>query len=79
MPYELAAEAEVVISIYGVNGRRVRTLPLGVQSPGRYTSRENAAYWDGRSDTGERVTSGAYFYHLQAGGYSATKKMIILK
>ncbi len=79
IPYQLATEAEVTIVIYDNGGQRVRTLKLGTQPPGLYLAQEKAAYWDGRSDTGEWVSSGTYFYHLQAGSYSAAKKMIILK
>ena len=79
MPYQLATEAEVNIVIYDSGGQRVRTLKLGTQPSGLYLTQERAAYWDGRSDTGEWVSSGTYLYHLQAGSYSAAKKMIILK
>ncbi len=79
IPYQLATEADVTITIYNSVGQLVRTLELGSQPPGLYLTQEKAAYWDGRSDTGEWVSSGTYFYHLQAGGYSAAKKMIILK
>ena len=79
IPYQLATEADVAIVIYDNGGQRVRTLKLGTQPSGLYLTQEKAAYWDGRSDTGEWVSSGTYFYYLQAGGYSAAKKMIILK
>ena len=38
-----------------------------------------AAYWDGKTEEGEAVASGTYFYQLQAGDYIETKKMVILK
>ena len=79
IPYQLATAADVTVVIYNSGGQSVRTLMLGTQLPGLYLTREKAVYWDGRSDTGEWVSSGTYFYHLHAGGYSAAKKMIILK
>ena len=79
IPYQLAAEADVEISIYSVEGQRIRTLQLGMQPSGEYITREKATYWDGRTDRSERVPSGAYFYHFRAGDYSATRKMLILK
>ena len=79
IPYQLSTETDVTITIYNHVGQRVRTLQLGSQPPGLYLTQENAAYWNGRSDTGEWVSSGTYFYHLHAGSYSAAKKMIILK
>ena len=79
LPYQLATEAEVSISIYNVDGHLIRTLNLGAQPEGVYLTKEKAAYWDGQDNTGQQVSSGPYFYHLQAGDYSATKKMVILK
>ena len=79
IPYQLSTETDVTITIYNNVGQQVRTLELGAQSSGLYLTQEKAAYWDGRSDTGEWVSSGMYFYHLDAGSYSAAKKMIILK
>ena len=79
MPYHLAKASEVQITIYDARGRIVRSLSLGHQAAGRYTSRSRAAYWDGANDFGESVASGIYFYTLTAGEFSATRKMLILK
>jgi hypothetical protein len=79
LPYQLASSAEVTIEIYDIRGRLIRRLNLGQQPTGLYLNREDAAYWNGRSETGEPVSSGVYFYHFQAGDYSATRKMLILK
>ena len=79
IPYDLSTPADVTLTIYGANGRLVRTLRLGHQPPGQYHRKGRAAYWDGRNDFGERVASGLYFYTLTAGAFSATGKMLILK
>jgi len=79
IPYHLSQDAEVVVRIYDVRGRIVRTLDMGFQSFGYYASRDKAAYWNGRNGSGELVSSGVYFYRLQAGDYSQTRKMVILK
>lgn len=79
IPYDLAADASVEIAIYNVQGHRIRTFSLGAQPAGSHLTRDKAAYWNGRSDTGELVSSGIYFYHLKAGEFRATKKMTILK
>ena len=79
IPYQLAEPAEVTLSIYSVDGKLVRTLALGHQAAGVYRSRSRAAYWDGRNELGERVASGAYFYTLTAGDFSATGKMLVRK
>ncbi|MEO2004613.1 MAG: hypothetical protein ABGY41_10980 [Candidatus Poribacteria bacterium] len=57
----------------------VREIALVRQEAGWYTSRGEAAYWDGRNRLGERVTSGVYLYHLRAGGYSATGRRLVEK
>jgi hypothetical protein len=79
IPFGLSQSAEVVISIYDVSGQQVRTLPIGFKPSGIYSSAERAIYWDGRNASGESVSSGVYFYRLQAGDYSQTRKMVILK
>jgi hypothetical protein len=43
------------------------------------TDLEKAAYWDGKDDLGQRVASGVYYYTIQAGDFSATRKMVIVK
>jgi len=79
IPYELEKETEVKIEVYNAAGQLIRTLDLGVQPRGRYISKSKSAYWDGRSEFGERSASGLYFYVLKAGNFTATRKMAILK
>ncbi len=79
IPYRLAEDAFVTLTIYDGIGRVVRTLDVGHRIASAYESRSKAVYWDGRNEFGERVASGMYFYHLSAGDYSATRKMVILK
>ena len=79
MPYVLADDAPVTIGIYDVQGQLVRQLTLGGQPSGSYINRENAAYWDGKDQFGEPVSSGVYFYTLHAGTFQATRRMVILK
>ena len=79
IPYRLAKDAFVTLTIYDGSGRVVRTLDVGYQSAAFYESRSKAIHWDGRNEFGEGVASGVYFYHLSAGDFSATRKMLILK
>ena len=79
IPYELATDTNVKITIYNAQGRVVRTLPLGQQSAGYYTTREQAAHWDGRNTLGEQVANGVYFYQLETDEMSSLRKMVILK
>ena len=79
IPYRLAEDADVSLTIYDVNGELVRTIDVGHQIAAVYASRSKAIYWDGRNRLGEQVASGVYFYSLRAGDFSATRKMVILK
>ena len=79
IPYQLAAPTKVVLTIHSATGSVVRTLALGYQAAGVYKTRNRAAHWDGKNETGESVASGIYFYTLTAGDFTATRKMLILK
>ena len=95
LPYQLAQDADVTVSIHNIKGQLVRTLHLGNQSAGVYVQKDKAVHWDGRDNEGERVASGVYFYTMQvcpvcvgincaiprigAGDFTATRKMVIAK
>ena len=79
IPYQLAETADVSIKIYDISGRLVRTLSVGFKPVGYYLTRERAAYWDGRNETGESVSSGVYFLRFVAGNFTATQRLVIVK
>ena len=79
IPYALAEQAQVTISIYAVSGELVRTLHPGYKPAGVYLTKEKAVHWDGRDDFGTPVASGVYFYTLYAGSFQATRKAIIVR
>ncbi len=79
LPYRLASDAPVTLRIYSVGGELVQELNLGDQRAGDYLTRETAAYWDGRDQHGEVVSSGLYVYALQAGSFQSTRRMVVLK
>ena len=73
--YALPQAADVELTVYNVVGQPVRTLVAEYQSAGRY-----AVEWDATSDSGHSLSSGLYFYRLQAGGaFLEVKKMLLLK
>jgi hypothetical protein len=72
--YYLPRACQVSLSIYNVLGRRVKTLFDGHQEAGMQT-----LLWDGRDDDGEQLSSGIYFYRLQADNFHQTKKMTLVK
>ena len=79
IPFELNQDSEVSLIIYNMAGRLVRRLDLGFREAGTYLRREQAIYWDGRTQSGEQVASGTYFYVLKTDDYTSTQKMIISK
>ena len=79
LPYRLATDAPVSFRIYNAQGQLMRELDLGAQKAADYLTRDTAAYWDGKNQFGETVSSGVYFYTLEAGSFEATRRMLILK
>ncbi len=67
--YDIPATSNVTLKIYNILGQEVRTLVNETQNPGRYTARFDAS----------RLSSGVYFYSLQAGKFTQVKKMMVLK
>jgi hypothetical protein len=62
------------LSIYDPTGRLIRVLrsyESGVTS--------HSFLWDGRDDAGQPVGSGVYFYRLEAGSFSATQKLVVVR
>ena len=73
--YALPQAADVELAVYNVVGQVVRTLVAEHQSAGRYV-----VEWDATDDSGRSLSSGMYFYRLQAGEeFHEVKKMLLLK
>ncbi|MEW5767788.1 MAG: PKD domain-containing protein [bacterium] len=79
IPFTLSKEERVVIHIYDLSGRLIRTMDVGITLPGEYTRPGKAAYWDGKDMAGMEVASGVYFYELKTGGFVAIRKMVVLR
>ena len=79
IPYQLADAVDVSVNIYDVSGHLVRTIAVGFKPVGYYLTRERAAYWNGRNETGEPVSSGVYFLQFIAGEFVATQRVVIVK
>lgn len=62
------------IRIHDITGRGVATLPMGTLTAGQHQ-----ADWNGRSDDGEPMASGVYFYSLDALGETHSRRMILIK
>lgn len=72
--YGLPKDSWVKLSIYNIRGQKVKTLVDGFEAAGH-----KVVIWDGTNEEGEQVASGVYFYRLDAGEFTATKKMVLLR
>jgi flagellar hook assembly protein FlgD len=72
--YSLPEQSQVTLEVFNVLGQRVKTLADMVQPAGRHR-----IVWDGKDDQGKDVASGIYFYRLEAGEFTDSKRMVILK
>jgi len=71
--FELPARGLVDLSIYDMQGRRVRTLWHGTREAGRHELR-----WDGRGSDGAASPTGVYFCRLTAGGVVQSRKLVLV-
>jgi hypothetical protein len=72
--FSLPQESKVSIKIYDISGSLVRTLVNDNRPAGEY----NVA-WNGLNDNGTLVSSGVYIYRLEAGNFTQTRRMVMLK
>ena len=73
--YSLKEPVDVRITIFNIMGQKVATLVDQKQAAGRYS-----LLWNATDDYGRRVSSGIYFYRINAGDkFISTKKMMLLK
>ena len=79
IPYRLAWDSDVTLTIFDRSGRVVRMLEVGHRIAGFYESADRAIYWDGRNQFGEQVANGVYFYMLTAKDFTGTRRMVILR
>ena len=70
--YELNKQTDVQLTIYDVLGREVKKFSVGNQNVGVH-----GVQWDARNNFGVKLASGVYFYTMQVGGKTLTKKMVL--
>jgi len=79
IPFRLMQPGQAKIILYDWRGQIVNTLQLGFLPTGDYSPKPRAAYWNGRTQTGERVASGSYFYVLEVSGQRYVRKLVVLE
>ena len=72
--YSLPVAAQVNLRVFNLAGQVVQTLVDGREQPGF----KNVS-WNGKDGSGRALSSGVYFYRLEAGAYSATRKAVFLR
>lgn len=70
--YELNKQTDVQLTIYDVLGREVKKFSVGNQNVGVH-----GVQWDARNNSGVKLASGVYFYTMQVGSKTITKKMVL--
>ncbi|NJD21056.1 MAG: T9SS type A sorting domain-containing protein [Melioribacter sp.] len=73
--YQLSSISNVQLKVYDILGKEIATLVNEEQLPGEH----NITFDSGKIPNANQLTSGIYFYRIQAGEYSATGKMVLLK
>ncbi len=72
--FSLPSASNVEIMVYDLLGRQVTTLLNSFIPAGSHS-----VNWDGRSGSGDNLSTGVYFYRLRADGFDETKKMLLIK
>ncbi len=73
--FDLPGQTTVSLRVFDVSGRLVKVL----LKEELFAEGRHEAIWNGRDDSGSQAASGTYFYNLEAGGFSETKRMTVLK
>ena len=72
--FELAAAADVRLTVYDLAGRRIATLTDATLPAG-----DHAAHWDGRDESGANVAAGVYLARLRTGATTTTSKLVLAR
>jgi len=72
--YSIKNDSPVIVEVYNVKGQVIKTLINKSQKAGSHT-----VIWDGTNDYGDKVSAGVYFYKINAGKYTSSRKMIMMK
>ncbi|MBN2169921.1 MAG: choice-of-anchor D domain-containing protein, partial [Candidatus Krumholzibacteriota bacterium] len=74
IPFSLSAPQLLRLAVFDVAGRLVRTLHDGPATAG-----DGSLIWDGRDDAGRPAGTGVYFVRMQAAGFAASRKLVLLR
>ena len=74
LSFDLAADGQVSLRVYGVDGRLLRVL---VDEP--LAAGPHSLFWDGRNGAGVELASGIYFIQMRAPGFAAVRKAVLVR
>lgn len=72
--YSIIDPSPVSLKVYDTLGREIKSLVNEEQASGTYE-----VFWDGNDSMGNKVSTGVYFYRINAGEFSETRKMMLIK
>ena len=72
--FELPMQTRVNIAVFNVLGQRVRVL-----ADENFSTGQHLLKWDGKSEQGSTLSSGMYFYRMEAGDFVKTRKMVLIR
>ena len=72
--YDIAQESRVLIQVFDIQGRLVKTLVEKMDTPGK-----KSIHWNATNQIGDPVSAGMYLYIIQTDSFNDTKKMLLLK
>ena len=72
--YSIPVSNNVKIEVYNIMGQKVRTLVNQYKTAGTYR-----VTWDAKDERGVKVSTGMYFYRMQASHFQTVKKVILMK
>jgi len=74
IPFYVSEQREVTLSIFNIKGQKVRSVYSGSVNAGKHS-----VSWNGYNDRNQQVGSGIYFYRLETGDETITRKMLIVR
>jgi hypothetical protein len=72
--FQIPQNSNVLIKIFNTVGQEIKTLTNNFYPAGSHSVR-----WDGRDSFGNQVPSGLYFYHIKAGNFNSSRKLLLMK
>ena len=79
IPFRLIQPSRVTLRIYDLRGSSIHSIAKGELPVGNYSAKSDAVYWNGRNLNNEPVSSGVYFYVLEASGERHTRRLMVVE